>query len=220
VLEVGSPRFSDGLCTAPIWFRYRNLNCSGSIVSNLEYQLTVHALVYIDEDGEPMVGTVTCATNQDEVKAEKEALSDLKKEGYLSYLRALTPAKRRDAVFDLADLAWGIDNPKFLSHPQLTIALMQSGIDLIYSEHEVGPVELYRDHGTAPITYTFYGYLPKGTEETSEAICCVEVDIFARVSERSASGSDDVAAELAINGLWFSIIPIEDHEQTSLMIVS
>ena len=219
--EVGSPSVSDDLCIAPISFRYRNLNhYTGCTVSNLEYQLVVNALVYIDEDGEPMVGTVTCATNHDEVKAEEEALSDLKKEGYLSYLRALTPAKRRDAVFDLADLAWGIDNPKFLSHPQLTIALMQSGIDLIYSEHEVGPVELYRDHGTAPITYTFYGYLPKGTEETSEAICCVEVDIFARVSERSASGSDDVGAELAINGLWFSIIPIEDHEQTSLMIVS
>ncbi len=220
-IEVGSPRFSELLCTAPISFRYINLNhYSGCIVSNLEHQLTVHALVYIDEDGEPMVGTFTCATNHDEVKAEEEALSDLKKEGYLSYLRALTPAKRRAAVFDLADLAWGIDNPKFLSHPQLTIALMQSGIDLIYSEHEVGPVELYGDHGTAPIRYTFYGYLPKGKEETSDAICCVEVDIFARVSERSASGSDDVGAELAINGLWFSIIPIEDHEQTNLMIVS
>lgn len=220
-IEVGSLRFSDGLCTAPISFRYIDLNhCSGCIVSNLEYQLTVHALVYIDEDGEPMVGTVTCVTNQDEVKAEEEALSDLKKDGYLSYLRALTPAKRCNAVFDLADLTWGIDNPKFLSHPQLTIALMQSGIDLIYSEHEVGPVELYGDHGTAPITYTFYGYLPKGNEEASEAICCVEVDIFACVSDRSASGSDDVGAQLTVKDLWFSMIPIEDHEQTNLMIVS
>jgi hypothetical protein len=107
----------------------------------------------------------------------------------------------------------GIDNPKFLSHPQLTVALMQSGINLIYSEHEVGPVELYGDHGTAPITYTFYGYLANGKEETSEAICCVEIDMFACVSDRSASG-------LTINGLWFSIIPIEDHEQTNLLIVS
>jgi len=98
VIEVGSPRVSDGLCTAPISFRYRNLNCSGSIVSNLEYQLTVHALVYIDEDGEPMVGTVTCVTNQDEVKAEEEALSDLKKDGYSTYLRALRPANRCNAV--------------------------------------------------------------------------------------------------------------------------
>jgi hypothetical protein len=219
--EVGSSSFSDDLCIAPISFRYRNLNhCTGWTVSNLEYQLVVNALAYIDEEGEPMVGTVTCVTNQDEVKVEKEALSDLKEDGYLNYLQVLTPGKRRDAISDLADLTWGTDNPKFLSHPQLTIALMQSGIDLIYSEHEVGPVELYGDRGTAPIRYTFYGYLPTGKEETSEAICCVEVDIFARVSERSASGSDDVGAELAINGLWFSIIPIEDHEQTSLMIVS
>jgi len=220
-IEVGSPRFSELLCTAPISFRYINLNhYSGCIVSNLEHQLTVHALVYIDEDGEPMVGTVTCATNQDEVKAEEEALSALKEDGYLNYLRALTPAKRCNAVFDLADLTWGIDNPKFLSHPQLTVSLMQSGIDLVYSEHEVGPVELDGDHGTASITYTFYGFLSTGEEEIPEAISCVEIDILACVSDRSASDSDDVDAQLTIKGLWFSIIPIEDHEEGNLMIVS
>jgi hypothetical protein len=219
--EVGSPSVSDDLCIAPISFRYGNLNhYTGWTVSNLEYQLVVNALAYISDDGEPMVGTVTCVTNQDEVNAEKEALSDLKEDGYLNYLRVLTPGKRRDAVSDLADLTWGIDNPEFLNHPQLAIALMQSGLNLIYSEHEVGPVELYGDHGTAPITYTFYGYLAKGKEETSEAICCVEIDMFVCVSDPSASGSDGVGAQLTIKDLSFSMIPIEDHEQANLMIVS
>src|SRR4029077_1149753 len=80
--EVGSPSVSDDLCIAPISFRYRNLNhYTGWTVSNLEYQLVVNALAYVDEEGEPMVGTVTCVTNQDEVNAEKEALSDLKEDG-------------------------------------------------------------------------------------------------------------------------------------------
>ena len=63
----------------------------GWTTSNLEYQLVVNAFVYIDDDGEPMVGTVTCSSNQSEVDAEKELLAGLQKNGYVNYLRALTP---------------------------------------------------------------------------------------------------------------------------------
>jgi hypothetical protein len=76
-------------------FRYENLNhYRGWTTSNLEYQLVVNAFVYIDDDGEPMVGTVTCSSNHAEVDAEKRALNDLQKDGYVNYLRALTPLKR------------------------------------------------------------------------------------------------------------------------------
>jgi hypothetical protein len=161
---IGSPIFSEDFCIAPMVFRYENLNhYRGWTTSNLEYQLVVNALVYIDGDEELMVGTVTCWTNRGEVDAEKRALNDLQKDGYVNYLRALTPLKRSDAICDLAELTWGTDNPKFLSNPQLAAALRQSSIaDLILSGTESGPVELQEDRCTAPIMYKLYGFFPKG----------------------------------------------------------
>ena len=38
---------------------------------------------------------------------------------YLDYIKALMPQQRREAIFDLAQLAWGTDNPRFLDHPKL-----------------------------------------------------------------------------------------------------
>src|SRR5260370_7203581 len=96
--EIGSPIFSEDFCIAPMVFRYENLNhYRGWTTSNLEYQLVVNALVYIDGDGELMVGTVTCWTNQGELDAEQLPLSDLQQDVYINYLRALTPLKRSTA---------------------------------------------------------------------------------------------------------------------------
>ena len=204
VVEIGPADLTGDLCIASITIRYRNLNhYRNSTVSNVDYQLTVNALVYIDDEGEPMIGTVTCVGNQDLVNAEKEALSELKKNGYLNYLRALTPDKRRDAIWDLSDVTWGLDNAEFLSHGELGTALTQAGVHLIYSEHEVSPVQLYDDYGTASMSYTFYGYPPREQDEISEAICCVEVNILACISDVSESGSDDVGAQLTIKELCF-----------------
>jgi hypothetical protein len=220
--EIGSPRFSDDLCIAPVLFQYENLTrWTGETVSNLEYQLVVDALVYIDDDGELMVGTVTCWTNQGEVDAEKRALNDLQKDGYVNYLRALTPLKRSNAICDLAEHTWGTDNPKFLSHPQLAAALRQPSIaDLIHSATECGPVELQEDRCTASIMYKLYGFFPKEEDESSEAKYYVEVHILACISDRAPAGTGDVAGGLSVEDMWFSIIPIEDHEATNLMIVS
>jgi hypothetical protein len=220
--EIGSPRFSEDFCIAPIFFRYENLtHYYGWTTSNLEYQLVVNAFVYIDDYGEPMLGTVTCSSNQGEVDAEKRILNDLQKHGYVDYLRALTPLKRSDAICDLAKHTWETEDSKFLSHPQLAAALRQSSIaDLIYSETECGPVELQEDRCTAPITYKLYGFFPKEENENSEAKYYVEVHILACISDRAPSGSADVAGGLSVEDMSFSIIPIEDHETTNLMIVS
>jgi hypothetical protein len=220
-IEIGTPCLTGDLCTASITFQYVNLqNYIGSTVSNTDYHLTVTGVVYIDDEGEPMIGTVTCVGNQGVVNAEKEALSELKKGGYLNYLRALTPDKQRDALWDLSVVTWGLDNAGFVCHGQVGRALGQAGIELIYSEHEVGPVQLAGDYGTASMSYTFYGYPAVKEEEISEAACCVEVHILASISDVLESGIKDVGAQLTIKELCFSIMPVQDHEQRTLMIVS
>jgi hypothetical protein len=221
VIEIEDPCLTSDLCTASLTFRYVNLNhYRNSTVSNTDYRLTVKALVYVDDEGEPMIGTVTCIGNQALVNPEKEALSELKKRGYLNYLRALTPEKQRDAVWHLSDVAWGTDDAEFLKDGELGTALTHAGVDLIYSEHEVSPVQIYDDYGTASMSYTFYGYPRKEQDEISEAICCLEVNILACISDVLEIGSDDVGAELTIKELCFSIMSIEQEEERTLMIVS
>jgi hypothetical protein len=115
VVEIGPADLTGDLCIAPITIRYINVNhVINATESNLDYELAVNALVYIDDEGEPMIGTVTCIGNQDAVNAEKEALDEVKKTGYLNYLRALTPDKQRDAIWDLSVVMWGTDDAKFL----------------------------------------------------------------------------------------------------------
>ena len=232
--EIGSPRFSEDLCIIPLLFRYKNLNHSGCPV-NLEHKLFVKTLVYIDDEGKPMVGTVTCWSNQAEVDAQKAEFADLQKAEFLNYLRTLTPLNRRNAIFELAYLTWGTDNPRFLAHPQLSAAITQLGIhDLGYGHHEVGLVELERNHCAAPITYQLYGYLADSDPEyfdaveayeqyrrieefeVSEAKYYIQVHILACIT-RTSTG--DIGAEISIENLWFSIMPIDDHERTRLLIV-
>ena len=94
---------------------------------------------------------------------------------------------------------------------------MQSSIaDLIHSDTECGPVELQEDRCTAPLTYKLYGFFPKEEDESSEAKYYVEVHILACISDRAPDGTGG----LSVEDMSFSIIPIEDHEVTNLMIVS
>jgi hypothetical protein len=232
--EIGSPRFSEDLCIVPALFRYENLNHSGWPV-NLEHKLFVKALVYVDDEGKPMVGTVTCWSNQAEVDAQKAEFANLRKAGYLNYLRTLTPLNRRNAIFELANITWGTDNPRFLAHPQLSAAIKKLGInDLGYGHHEVGVVELDRNHCAAPVTYQLYGYFADSDSgyfdtveaykqyrrieefEVSEAKYYIQVHILACITPTSTG---DIGAEISIENLRFSIVPIDDHERTSLLIV-
>jgi hypothetical protein len=228
--EIGSPRFSDGVCFVPILFRYKNLNhFRGWTVSNLEYKLFVNGWVNIDDDGEPIIDHVSCWSNQAEVHAEKEALTDSQKNGYVNYLRMLTPLNRCNAIFDLAHLTWEIDSPKFLTHPQVSAAATALGIaDFGYFHHTVGPVEFEGDHCKVPITYEFGGYF-HGKDELSAAKSIddevldtkyyVQVQILACVSDTAPTSTSDIGCELSIENLWFSIVPIEDYEHSDLTIV-
>ncbi|HET9373898.1 MAG TPA: hypothetical protein VFO40_02935 [Chthoniobacterales bacterium] len=91
-----------------------------------------------------------------------------------------------------------------------------------------------RNHCAAPITYQLYGYLADSDPEyfdaveayeqyrrieefeVSEAKYYIQVHILACIT-RTSTG--DIGAEISIENLWFSIMPIDDHERTSLLIV-
>jgi hypothetical protein len=229
--EIGSPTFSDGFCFVPILFRYKNLNhFRGWTVSNLEYKLFVNGWVYVDDDGEPVIDEVSCWSNQAEVDAEQKALADSQKNGYVNYLRMLTPLNRRNAIFDLAHLTWGIDDPKFLTHPQLCAASTALGIaHLGYLHHTVGPVELEGDRCKVPITYEFGGSLHGKDEllaaksiddEVLDTKYYIKIQMLACVSDTPPTSTSDIGCELSIENMWFSIVPIEDYEQSDLTIVS
>lgn len=229
--EIGSPSFSENLCIVPILFSYDNIQHSiGSIVSNLEYKLFVNGLVYIDDNAEPMIGTVTCWSNQTEVDAQKAEFAELQEHSYLNYLRVLTPSNRPSAIFDLACLTWGTDDPKFLTYPQLNAAAKSLGIaHLSHADLTVGPVEFEGDHCKVPITYELYGYLHGKDEliaaksiddEILDAKYFVQIQILASVSDTVSASTSDIGCELSIGNMWFSIVPIEDYEQKNLMIVS
>jgi hypothetical protein len=53
---IDAPVFRGNQCTAPFSFRYQHLD------SNLG--LVVTGIVYIDDDGSAMIGTLTCLSNQ------------------------------------------------------------------------------------------------------------------------------------------------------------
>ena len=77
-----------------------------------------------------MIGTLTCSSDTERSRSRKRLVSaginpdtletitpnvEMSRDVfYLDYLKALLPQQRREAVFDLAELAWGTNNPKFL----------------------------------------------------------------------------------------------------------
>jgi hypothetical protein len=123
---IGIPVFRGDQCTAPFSFRYEYLS----------HNLVITGTIYIYDDGSAVIGTLTCHTfllNQSRARSrlvlagiEPDTLETVNHNveisrdiPYLDYLKALLPQQRRDAIFDLAKLAWGIDNPRFLDYPKL-----------------------------------------------------------------------------------------------------
>jgi hypothetical protein len=115
---------------------------------------------------------------------------------YLDYLRALMPQQRRDAIFHLAELTWGMDNPKFLDHPRLADELAKLGIwnlGLADKCQEVGPVEFNGGRCTVPLTYPLYEEGELSTYEEDGLGYFVEVHILARVANNPGAAVGDVS---------------------------
>ena len=176
-----------------------------------------------------MIGNISCWSNQAEVDAQKAEFAELQEHSYLNYLRVLTPSNRRSAIFDLAYLTWGTDDPKFLTDRQLHAATTRLGIaDFGYFDYTVGLVEFDGDQCKVPITYELYGYLHEEEEmlvaELGDGVLepkyYLQIQILACVNDKAPSSASDIGCELSIENMCLSIVPIEDYERKNLMIVS
>ncbi len=124
------------------------------------------------------------------------------------------PQQRRDAIFDLAQLSWGTDNPRFLDHPKLAPELQRLGISGLGTAdrcHQVGPVEFKRGRCTAPLTYPLYGEGELSKYDEGDLGYFVEVHILAGIGNKPSGGGD-----ISIENMWFRIDSIDDPEDNAV----
>jgi hypothetical protein len=217
---IGVPVFSGDQCIAPFSFHYEQLN----------HRLVITGIIYIDDDGSAMIGTLACSSGQEESRSRRrlglaginpDTLETLSytaelslKIPYLDYIKALLPQQRREAIFDLARLAWGTDNPQFLNHPKLVPELHRlgiSGLAQTYEALQVGPVEFKGRRCTAPLTYTLYGEGEWSKYDEGGFGYVVEVHILAGIDNKPSGGGD-----ISIENIWFRIDSIDDQEENPI----
>ena len=217
---IGAPVFRADQCLAPFSFHYEHLN----------QNLAISGIIYIDDDQSAMIGTLTCSSTQEQSRVRRrlvlagidpETLKTVGHDGemsrktlYLDYIKALMPQQRRDAIFDLAQLAWGTDNPRFLDHPKLAPELRRLGISELNTAdqcHEVGPVEFRGGRCTATLTYPLYGEDDLWKDDEDDLGYYVEVHILARIGNKPSGGGD-----IAIEEIWFRIDSIDDPEEDAI----
>jgi hypothetical protein len=216
---VGPPVFRTDQCLAPFSFHYEHLN----------QNLAISGIIYIDDDQSAMIGTLTCSSTQEQSRVRRrlvlagidpETLETVshnvemsRKTLYLDYIKALMPQQRRDAIFDLAQLAWGTDNPRFLNNPKLASELQRLGISELGAAdrcHQVGPVEFRGGRCAASLTYPLYGQDDFWHDEDRFGYY-VEVHILARIGNKPSGGGD-----ISIEETWFRIDSIDDPEDSAI----
>jgi hypothetical protein len=218
--SFGAPAFRGDQCTAPFSFRFEHL----------DHNLVITGIIYIDDDGSAMIGTLTCLSNQRRSRARRRlVLAGINPDTletvshnvemsrnilYLDYIKALMPQQRRDAIFDLTQLEWGTDNPKFLDHPKLAHELQKLGIsDLNESgyAHWVGPVAFNGGRCTAALTYYLYGDGELSKYDEGDLGYYVEVHILAGIGNNPSGGGD-----ISIENLWFRTALIDGPEDNAI----
>jgi hypothetical protein len=174
---IGAPVFCEDQCRAPFALCYEHV--SGK-------NLVITGIIYVEDNKSALIGTLACSSIQEQscrarrlvaaeeidpktLKTVRPYLERQRHSLYLDYLKALLPRQRREAIFDLADVAFGtevarrsgsLSSPLFLNHPELAPELARFGIrDLCEADrtHQVGPIEFAAGQCTAPIWYTLYG---------------------------------------------------------------
>jgi hypothetical protein len=217
---IGAPVFRADQCLAPFSFHYEHLNLN----------LAISGIIYIDDDQSAMIGTLTCSSTQEQLRVRRrlvlagidpETLETVghnvgmpQKALYLDYIKALMPQQRRDAIFDLAQLVWGTDNPRFLDHPKLASELKRLGISELGAAdrcHQVGPVEFKGERCTATLTYPLYGEDDLWKDDDEDLGYYVEVHILARIGNKPSGGGD-----ISIEEMWFRIDSINDPEENAI----
>jgi hypothetical protein len=137
---------------------------------------------------------------------------------YLDYLKTLMPQQRRDAIFELARLTWGNDNPQFLDHPRLANELAKLGIrDLRITDlcEHVGPVEFKTGRCTAPLTYPLYGDGEASKYDEGGLGYFVEVHILASFGNKSEAGGGDIS----VQDMWWRIESIDDPKDAAIPLI-
>jgi hypothetical protein len=204
---IGAPVFRADRCLAPFSFHYEHLN----------HNLAISGIIYIDDDQSAMIGTLICSSTQEQSRVRRrlvlagidpETLETVghnvemsRKTLYLDYIKALMPQQRRDAIFDLAQLAWGTDNPRFLDHPKLAPELQRLGISELGTAdrcHQVGPVEFKGGRCTAPLTYPLYGKGDVSKYDEDGFGYYIEVHILAGIGNKPSGGGN-----ISIEDMWF-----------------
>jgi hypothetical protein len=217
---IGAPLFRADQCLAPFSFHYEHLN----------HNLGISGIIYIDDDESAMIGTLTCSSTQEQSRVRRRlALAGIdpetletvshnvemsRKTLYLDYIKALMPQQRRDAIFDLAQLSWGTDNPRFLDHPKLAPELQRLGISELGTPdrcHQVGPVEFNGGRCTAPLTYYLYGEDELSKYDEGDLGYFVEVHILAGIGNKPSGGGN-----ISIENMWFRIDSIDDPEDNAI----
>jgi hypothetical protein len=217
---IGTPVFRGDQCLAPFSFQYDHSN----------QNLAVSGIIYIDDDQSAMIGTITCSSTQEQSRVRRrlvlagidpETLETVghnvempRKTLYLDYIKALLPQQRRDAIFVLAQLAWGTDNPRFLDHPKLAPELQRLSISKLGTTdqcHQVGPVEFKGGRCTASLTYPLYGEGDLSKYDEDDFGYYVEVHILAGIGNKPSGGGD-----ISIEEMWFRMDSIDDPEENAI----
>ena len=222
---IGAPVFREDQCTAPFAFRYQHLD------SNLS--LVIRGIVYIDDDGSAMIGTLRCLSDQEQSESRrrlklaginpdtlKTVSHDVKMSRgvpYLDYLKALMPQQRRDGIFELARVTWG-DTPPLADHARLANELARLGIrnlgTAIYCQ-QVGPVEFNAGRCTAPVTYPLYGEGEDSKYDEDGLGYFVEVHILANIANKAGAAGGDIS----IQDLWWHIESIDDPQDDQIPLI-
>jgi hypothetical protein len=218
---IGTPVFRTDQCTAPFSFRYEYLS----------HSLVITGTIRIEDDESAMIGPVTCHTclfnqeksrsrlvlagiNPDTLKTVSHNVEMSRDIPFLDYIKAVLPQQRRDAIFDLAELVWGSDNPKFLDYPKLAPELQRLGISELQEAdrcHEVGPVEFEGGRCTAPLMYSLFGEGELSKYDEHGLGYFVEVHILACIGNNPSGGG-----EISIENMWFRIESIDDPEDNAI----
>ena len=230
--------FAKDEARAPFTFCYEHV--SGK-------NLVITGIICIGDDQSASIGTLAYSSTQEQscrarrlaaagidpdtletashTRAElQHRLRELRESLYLDYLKALLPQQRREAIFHLADVAWGTEvpsrrpdsstTPLFVNHPKLAPELARLGIsDLCAVDlaHQVGPVEFDEGRCTAPLTYYLYGEGELSKYDEAGFGYFGEVHILAGIGNNPGGGG-----EISIENMWFRIYSLDDPEDIGI----
>jgi hypothetical protein len=218
---VEAPVFADGKCTARFVFRYlsgdgRGIEIPGLILIDAQRRIQIahHPCRPCSSDSLSRDRLIKLGIDPD--TCETVSFRPWQPPtSYLDWLRALLPEPRHDAISDLMQRAWGLENDPPLNDPglaSLVSELIKRGVtlsDLYCDSSYVGSVECKRERCTAHLVYNCYAH--QRGDDAAGAGSEIELHILADIIEQP---------NLSIKSIWYRIDRIEaiaDLEEPMLL---